>query len=232
MSKPADRPEIDHRTMKAIVGAIAIGLPFIVNAAAEGLESISEAYHRGGSALIWFVGCLFAIAAFLASYNGREKAEPWLSRVAAAAALGVALFPCACGRASSALPGVHAVAAVVMFGVLCVMAIIFYTRASAKGYPQAAIRKWIYAVCVVVMLVAMVSVGIDKLVGLNTPRLTFYAESAALLAFGISWLTASRILPGLAHRDERIHPWGVSPPDDLPPGDRPPQAKGLVAQSA
>lgn len=35
-------------------------------------------------------------------------------------------------------------------------------------------------------------------------KLTFVGEAIALVAFGISWLTASRILPGLAREDERL----------------------------
>jgi hypothetical protein len=229
MPNRPDRPEIDHRTMKAIVGAIALGLPLAVDALAQGLDSISEAYHRGGPALVWFAGCLFAIAAFLASYNGKDRLESWLSRVAAVAALGVALFPCQCARPLVALPGVHAVSAVVMFGVLSAMCVIFFRRASTKGYPQAAIRKLIYAGCLVVILGAMAAVAIDKLFDLDIARLTFYAEWAALWAFGVSWLTASRIVPGLAHREERIHPWGDSPPDDA--GSATP-ARGPLVQSA
>jgi len=36
------------------------------------------------------------------------------------------------------------------------------------------------------------------------PRLTFHGEYASLVAFGISWLTASRMLPFITRNDERL----------------------------
>jgi hypothetical protein len=43
-----------------------------------------------------FLGCLFIIAGFLISYNGEWQIEQYLSKVAAVAAIGVAVFPCNC----------------------------------------------------------------------------------------------------------------------------------------
>jgi hypothetical protein len=36
------------------------------------------------------------------------------------------------------------------------------------------------------------------------PRLEFFGEGAGLIGFGISWLTASRVLPLLTRQDERF----------------------------
>ena len=36
------------------------------------------------------------------------------------------------------------------------------------------------------------------------PRLAFYAERTALIAFGVSWLIASRVLPFITREDERF----------------------------
>jgi hypothetical protein len=35
------------------------------------------------------------------------------------------------------------------------------------------------------------------------PRLTFYGEAVGLIAFGVAWLTASRILPVITSPAER-----------------------------
>ena len=44
-------------------------------------------------------------------------------------------------------------------------------------------------------------------------RFTFYGEATGLIAFGISWLTASRVLPGLTRPVERFSPLRqVNPP--------------------
>ncbi|GAB2525752.1 hypothetical protein GCM10008940_30600 [Microbulbifer agarilyticus] len=37
-----------------------------------------------------------------------------------------------------------------------------------------------------------------------TQRLTYYVEATGLFAFGIAWLTASRMLPFITSEDERI----------------------------
>lgn len=60
------------------------------------LTSISESYFAGDWSRNIFVGFLFAISAFLLSYNGQTRAHMVLSRVAALAGLGVAMFPCQC----------------------------------------------------------------------------------------------------------------------------------------
>ena len=91
------RPEIDQHTMKLIVGVIAMSLAFLTNFfASSNIASISAAYHEGGWSQNFFVGFLFAISAFLLAYNGESRSEMILSKVAAVAALGVALFPCEC----------------------------------------------------------------------------------------------------------------------------------------
>ena len=38
----------------------------------------------------------------------------------------------------------------------------------------------------------------------SVERLTFYGERAGLMAFGVSWLVASRVLPVLTAPDERV----------------------------
>ncbi len=97
-SDPTDEPEdIDQGTMKLIVGLIAVSLGAVCTLlAGKWLASISEAYVQGGWARDVFVGSLFSIAAFLLAYLGGSKCEAWLSKIAAVAALGVALFPCNC----------------------------------------------------------------------------------------------------------------------------------------
>ena len=64
------------------------------------------------------MGFLFAIAAFLLAYNGLSRTEMFLSKAAAAAALGVALFPCECGGHPALVPYVHGASAAVMFLIL------------------------------------------------------------------------------------------------------------------
>ena len=56
---------------------------------------------------------------------------------------------------------------------------------------------------VVAMLVLLVDGVLGDPLGERVPKLTFYGERTALIAFGISWLTASRFIPWLTRDDER-----------------------------
>ena len=90
------RPQIDHRTMKPIVGVIAISLACLTSWFADNaitsITSISESYDIGGWSQAIFIGFLFAISAFLLAYNGMSRSEMLLSKVAAMAGLDIACF--------------------------------------------------------------------------------------------------------------------------------------------
>jgi len=203
------REEIDHRTTKLIVGIIAIGMPCVTSYfSASKITSISASYYEGGWAQSFFVGFLFAIAAFLLSYNGMSKWEMRLSKVAAPAALLIALMPCACNGHPQIISGWHGISAAVLFLILAFFCYGFFQRARAKGHTRARVRAGIYAACGVAMVGAIVVLGIDSFSGgalsAKCARLTFYGEATGLVSFGISWLVASRVLPGLTRPDERF----------------------------
>src|SRR5262245_24707424 len=118
LAKPR-RYEIDHRTIKLLIGLIAISLANITAFfSSTQITSISAAYYEGGWARDFLVGSLFAISAFMLAYNGRSWREFALGKIAAVAALGVALFPCKCGDHPQIIDGVHGASAAVMFVVL------------------------------------------------------------------------------------------------------------------
>ena len=199
--------------MKLIVGVIAMSLAFLTNFfASSNISSISAAYHEGGWSQNFFVGFLFAISAFLLAYNGESRSEMILSKVAAVAALGVALFPCECDVHDQVIAYVHATSAAVMFLVLAFFCYKFFQRARAKAHAQAKTRAIIYALSGITILLAILVLLFDNLSGdlvqARVPRLTFYGERAALIAFGISWLTASRFIPGITRDDERFPLFG------------------------
>lgn len=201
--------EIDHHVLKLIVGFIALSL---ANLAASfspvPLESISDSYHQGGWARDVFVGFLFAIGSFLLAYNGSSAWEMIFCKIAAFAALGVAMFPCGCGGHVEIIPYVHYTSAAVMFSVLAGLCAIFYHRARKKGRREAIWRAYIYATCAVIIVASMVVLALDNFAGhfisARVDRLVFYGERAGLMAFGVSWLVASRALPVLTAKDERI----------------------------
>jgi hypothetical protein len=218
LSTPS-RQEIDHRTIKLIVGVVAISLAALTSLFAENtLTSISASYYEGGWSQSIFIGFLFAIAAFLLAYNGRSRNEMVLSKVASMAALGVALFPCGCDIHAALVPYVHDAAAATMFLILAYFCYEFFRRARVKRHAQANARAAIYGCCGIAILLSILVLASDYVFrGVlkdQFPRLTFYGESVALVAFGISWLTASRVLPVLTRPDERFSPFGDQHPEE------------------
>lgn len=202
------REEIDHHTMKLIVGLIAISLAALTSIFSDGtIESISASYHQGGWARDIFVGSLFAISAFLLAYNGKSRRQMILSKVAAFSAMGIAMFPCKCQFHPEIIPYLHGISAAVMFLVLAGFCYTFYQRARDKGHVQAIWRAGIYAVCGITIVAVIVVLAIDGVLGgairERIPRLTFYGEFAGLAAFGVAWLIASRVLPIISSKKER-----------------------------
>ena len=205
------KAEIDEHTIKLIVGVLATSLGGLTSLfSASSITSISASYYEGGTAQAIFVGFLFAEAALLMAYNGLTRTEMILSKIAALAALLVALFPCGCGGHPQILPYVHGVAAAIMFVILAFFCYGFCLRAKAKDYAQAKARAVIYAGCGVAIVLSILVLAADHLSGgrlsASLPRLTFYGERTALIAFGISWLTASRVIPVITRPDERFAP--------------------------
>ena len=82
MSSTPNRVEIDHHTIKLIIGGIAISLALLTSVFSETpLQSISASYHEDGWSRNIFVGFLFAISAFLFAYNGVSTREKVLSKM-------------------------------------------------------------------------------------------------------------------------------------------------------
>jgi len=207
-SKPI-RAEIDHHTIKLIIGLIAISLATLTSSFSETpIQSISASYHEGGWSRNIFVGFLFAISAFLLAYNGRSIREMVLSKLAAISAMGVAMFPCQCGSHQEIIPYVHSISSAIMFVILTVFCYIFFRRAYAKGHTQAMFRAYIYAFCGTTIIASILIIATDSLLGgiisSKIYRLTFFGEAAGLIAFGIAWLTASRTLPLITSKEERL----------------------------
>jgi len=210
LPKPV-RQEIDHRTIKLIVGVIALSLATLTDLFAKtSITSISASFYEGGWSQSIFIGFLFAIAALMLAYNGKSRIEMLLSKVAGVTALGIAMFPCECGGRPPLVPHVHGTAAGVMFLILAFFCYLFFERARAKGYAQAKLRSVIYLLCGLAILSSILVIGGDWMSGgelsLKVRRLTFYGEATGLVAFGVSWLTASRVLPILTASEERFSP--------------------------
>ena len=201
---PPRRPEIDEYAIKFIVGVIALSLPWIEIGLTKGsITSISASFWESDP---WprnfLVGFLFAIAAFLLAYNGKCEVEMWLAKIASLAALGVAMFPCGCDVPSrEIIPHVHTISAAVMFVVLAAFCYIFMRRARAKGHREARWRARIYLGCATGMIASFVLFAIHEISA--DDALIFWGETIGLMSFGLSWLTASRMVRVITRPQER-----------------------------
>jgi hypothetical protein len=206
------RREIDEHAIKFLIGAMAMLLPvFEFGLTSGSITSISASFWF--EAGVWprnvFVGFLFAISAFLLAYNGRSEIEMWLGKSASLAAAGIAMFPCACGDPSrEIIPRVHVVSAGLMFLVLTCFCYIFIKRAREKGHREANVRAIIYALCGIGMILSIL-LFIAAAFGYGE-ALVFWGETVGLVSFGISWLTASRVLPYITRPSEQERLFVVS----------------------
>ena len=209
MKTIAQNQQIDYRTLRIIVGIIAVTLPVLTSLfSSHSLTSISMSYYEDGWSRNIFVGFLFSIGAFLLSYNGTWPSEMPLSKIAAVSALCIAMFPFGSDNEKEIIPYVHGVSAAIMFGILTYFCYGFYKRSRVKDFPEAKQRSIVYAICGIIMGLSVVVLAIDQVVGDSLknifPRLTFYGEAVALVAFGISWLVASTSLPFISRKSERV----------------------------
>ena len=203
------QPEIDQYTIKFLIGFIALALPIVERVltalSGDSITSISASFWASG---LWprdiLVGSLFAVASFLLAYNGLSETEMWLAKVASLCALGIAMFPCGCEPVGKEIvPGVHLASAAILFVVLGWFCVIFMRRARAKGHREARWRAAIY----VLSTAGFASAILLFIARLVTKQEVFvlYGETAGLVSFGVSWLTASRVLPGITRPQERHH---------------------------
>lgn len=131
----------DYKTLRLLVGIVAIALPIVVLVAARAavppIDSISASYWVDDARDL-FVGALFIIATLMTAYNGHDPSgdenndgsatphpltkwisEKWISKVAAIMAVGVALFPTTCPNGvRNTDTVVHYISAVILFTII------------------------------------------------------------------------------------------------------------------
>jgi hypothetical protein len=212
---------VDSRTLKLLVGLIAIFLPLEVWLfSTSPLLSISASYYQGGWAQEAFLGSGYAICALMLVHNGRTPGEMIASKIAAVAAFVIAWNPCGCiigsaldnPWASPPHESVHDAAALTQFLMLAYFCFSFWRTARRKGHKQAIWRSWFYALCGVLILGSIVASAVAKQ---SASSNVFCFEAVGLLAFGVSWLLASRTIPGITAPHEQFWPLrGDNPPDE------------------
>jgi UDP-N-acetylmuramyl pentapeptide phosphotransferase/UDP-N-acetylglucosamine-1-phosphate transferase len=205
---------LSYYTMRRMVGLIALTLPLGLAAGsiltallgpAHQLphpllqRSISDYYYT--SMRDYYVGSLFAIAAFLACSRGYDLHDEITGYLAGACVLGVAVCPSFNPRGTYytsqdfAFGFLHTVFAALMYLFLSYICIFRFRKSSSEKHPtrRKQHRNRIYGISGVIMVVCMViMVGLTlrSVIELRHPsRWLFWCETVALCAFGVAWLT-------------------------------------------
>lgn len=199
---------LDYRALRLVIGVMALAMPFAVSLLAEtSLSSISASYYTGARNV--YLGMLFVVGALFWAYNGHSAREAAASRVAAVASITIALCPSACPGCEPVWTGtVHYVAAGILFAILAYFCFLPFRRNTRgkKGKPGRRsmiyfVCGWVMVSCMLVMLVANLTLSDAMLLA---TRITYWTEAVALVAFGIAWITAGKIVRPLVDREEAL----------------------------
>jgi hypothetical protein len=199
---------ISYDTLRTAVGVLGVTFPVLLFAGDclwQGriafLPSISAYY--GSKMHDEFVGVLFAIGLFMFSYRGYDRGDDIAGHVASVLAILVALFP-----TTSLTPWVshlHLVFAALLFFTFAYFSAVLFTlpRDTTHHTAEKQRRNRVYVACGVAIVASIVAIGLYKLLVVlhvtreMSPDPTFFMETLALWAFGISWATKGETFPFL-----------------------------------
>jgi hypothetical protein len=205
----------DYRALRLFVGLVALGLPEVAAfISSTPLSSISASYYTEARDI--FIGSLFVIGALLWAYNGRKTTgeirwDKIIGKVGSLAAFCAAIFPTSCTGCGVTLTStIHYVAAVILFSTVAYFCWAFRNSATASltQDKKAGRRVVIYSVCIIAIVGSMLGAGAAQLMvsvaARETLSITYYAELVAMLAFGVAWTVAGKVLPPLVDEEERL----------------------------
>ena len=182
------------RALRKAIGWIGILMPFVLmfgvllifNGGIP-LHSISQYYYSGMRDVL--VGALCAIALFLFFYRGYNNWDLWTANIAGLFALGIAWFPTTPTGQQDMAGKIHFISATIFFITLACISLFLFTKKDPNPTPRKLKRNIIYKICGILILVSLLTLAIYY----NIPHsdnsvFVFWAETVALVAFGISWL--------------------------------------------
>ena len=194
------RQTYSYLALRKAIGWIGILLPFTLMLGAFLIfkeeiiqSSISHYYYTGMRDV--FVGALCAIALFMFYYCGHDKWDNWAGHAAGFFAIGVALFPTTEVGPSDLIGKIHFACAALLFITLIIFSLFLFTKTQEGSKPslRKETRNKIYKICGLIMIACLIAIAIYKnFIQHNDDAVTsfvFWAETVALVAFGVSWLT-------------------------------------------
>jgi hypothetical protein len=232
-----------YLTLRIGMGIIAAALPLALVLAGLfaglGIQGSMSAYYWAGAqpnppGRVWFVGGLFAIAAFLYLYKGYTKRENVALNFAALFAIGVAYFPMEVNCLPNDTPAdpklfsycfegwnPHGAAAVAVFA--CLAYVVFFRAWDTLGeMPTSKLRnrfKALYVLCATAMVAAPAVAGFMHVVRDNYSTVTFWLEATGVFAFAAFWLVKSVEMRISSAEQKAAAGQGVRPPPPEPPKD-------------
>jgi hypothetical protein len=186
-----------YLALRKAVGWIGVLLPFtlmlgyfVIFHGEKIQSSISDYYYTGMRDV--FVGALCGEALFLFFYRGYDKLDDWAGNIAGFFAIGIAWFPTTEFGPENLIGIIHFVCATMFFLILAGFSLFLFTKKGSAPTQQKLTRNKIYIVCGLIMIACLISIviyynfiNVDK----SKSTFVFWAETVALVAFGISWLT-------------------------------------------
>jgi hypothetical protein len=199
---PQEPLVLSYLGLRKAVGIIGVALPFALAFGklllqGPGIQDSISGYYTAMRNI--FVGSLCAIGVFLMSTRGYDWKDELAGNLACVFAIGVALFPTTPYMGATSrdefIGKLHLSFAAFLFLTFAYFSLMLFTKTAPDKTPtrQKLQRNIVYRVCgytilaciLLIAVVALTSVG--YLVGRLTP--VFWFESAAIVAFGVSWLT-------------------------------------------
>jgi hypothetical protein len=125
-------------------------------------------------------------------YTGYDRWDDWAGNAAGFFALGVAWFPTTQMGPSNWIGKIHFTSAALLFITLTIFSLWLFTKKGSNPTSQKLKRNTIYRICGLIMIACLIAIAIYMNFIQNDnseSSFVFWAETTALVAFGISWLT-------------------------------------------
>jgi hypothetical protein len=195
---------ISYLTLRKTIGVLGISLvpvlvigsyliDHLVNGQPATIQTSVSAYYYT-SMRNELEGILFGIGMFLLCYDGYDRQDSVVTKLAGLFGLCIALFPTSpTSEKGDIISVIHYVTAGIFFVLLAYTSVFLFTKSSGYPTPQKFKRNRIYRICGIVMAVTVIGIPIDGIdaiwdkIGFLHP--TLILELLALASFGISWLT-------------------------------------------
>ena len=188
-------------TLRKSIGVLAFFLPpvlvlgsFILDKTTDIKVSMSAYYYSNMRNL--FIGVICGISLFLFCYHGYKWYDSLASKLAGLFALGIAFFRTSASDVKTDILSIlHYVTSGIFLVILAFMSFFLFTKSKPGGTMTARKkqRNRVYRICGITIFVSVVCIPIAGFDGIwehiKFLKPTFFLETIALFAFGISWLT-------------------------------------------